>query len=124
MVRHAGFAPRIFATLPTRCLGLILRLGVRGDQWKRMEVLLEPNLAEHEALLEASDVAAYPEIESEVLLLGGSRSPGFVARGLQAPRSAIPDATVAILDGLDHLRPETHPELVGRRVQTFFASRA
>lgn len=122
MVRHAGFAPRALTTLPMWCLQPILRLGVRGHQWQQTEALLEANLAEQQALLDDSSLSGYSEIESKVLLIGGARSPDFIAHQLEALHSTIRDSTVEMLDGLDHSAPETHPDRVAEPLERFFAN--
>ncbi len=122
MVRHAGFAPRPLTALPMWCLQLILRLGVRGHQWEQTEALLEANLAEQQALLDDGSLSGYSEIESKVLLIGGARSPAFVAHQLEALHSTIRGSTVAMLDGLDHPAPEAHPDRVAETLARFFAN--
>ena len=121
MVKHAGFAPRALAAMPLAGVRLVLRAGIRGRAWQRTEALLEANLAEQEAQLDAAGITGYGEIESQTLLIGGSGSPPSVAAQLEALRRTIPAATVTILDGLDHPAPETHPVQVANCVERFFA---
>ncbi len=123
MVKHAGFAPRALAAMPLAGVRLILRAGIRGREWQRTEALLEANLAEQQAQLDAAGIAGYAEIESQTLLIGGSHSPPSVATQLDALRRAIPGSSVTILDGLDHAAPETHPAAVADCVAQFFTQR-
>ena len=121
MVKHAGFAPRALAAMPLAVVRLVLRAGIRGHEWQRTEGLLEANLAEQQAQLDAAGVAGYAEIESPTLLIGGSDSPPSVSAQLEALRRTIPATTVTILHGLDHPAPETHPAQVAHCVERFFA---
>ncbi len=123
MVKHAGFAPRALAAMPLAGVRLVLRAGIRGREWQRTQALLEANLAEQQAQLDAAGIAGYAEIESQTLLIGGSGSPPSVTAQLEALRRTIPATTVTILDGLDHPAPETHPAQVAHRVEQFFAYR-
>ena len=121
MVKHAGFAPRALAAMPLAGVRLVLRAGIRGLEWQRTEALLEANLAEQQAQLDAPGIAGYAEIESPTLLIGGSDSPPSVTAQLEALRHTIPTTTVTILDGLDHPAPATHPTQVANCVEQFFA---
>ena len=120
MVKHAGFAPRALAAMPLAGVRLVLRAGIRGREWQRTEALLEANLAEQQAQLDAAGIAGYAEIGSQTLLIGGSASPPSVAAQLEALRRTIPATTVMILDGLGHPAPETHPAQVASCVEQFF----
>jgi pimeloyl-ACP methyl ester carboxylesterase len=98
---------------------------VRGEQWRRMEPLLEASAAEHEqeARLDDGTAERYHSIQARVLLLGGGKSPAFLTAQLfPALQQVIPDATVEILDGLDHFAPdEKAPALVAERVRNFLS---
>lgn len=122
MVKHAGFAPRALAAMPLAAVRLVLRAGIRSSEWQRTEALLEANLAEHQAQLDASGTAGYTEIASQTRLIRGSKSPALVATQLEALVQTIPNATVTILDGLDHLAPETHPVPVASCIKRLFAA--
>jgi pimeloyl-ACP methyl ester carboxylesterase len=121
MVKHAGFAPRALAAMPLAGVGLVLRAGIRGREWQRTEALLEANLAEQQAQLDAPGIAGYAEIESPTLLIGGSNSPPSITAQLEGLRHTIPTTTVTILDGLEHPAPATHPTPVANCVEQFFA---
>ncbi len=121
MVKHAGFAPRTLAAMPLAGVRLVLRAGIRGLEWQRTEALLEANLAEQQAQLDAPGIAGYAEIESPTLLIGGSDTPPSVTAQLEPLRHTIPTTTVTILDGLDHPAPATHPTQVANCVDQFFA---
>jgi pimeloyl-ACP methyl ester carboxylesterase len=121
MVKHAGFAPRALAAMPLAVVRLVLRARIRGHEWQRTGALLEANLAEQQAQLDAAGIAGYAEIESPTLLIGGSNSPPSVTAQLGALRHTIPTTTVTILHGLNHPAPQTHPAQVANCIERFFA---
>jgi pimeloyl-ACP methyl ester carboxylesterase len=127
MVRHGGFAPSFLTRLPLWYVKLVLRLAIRDHRWREIEPLLESSLVEHEVVAQLDDdnLERFRSITAHVLLLGGSRSPPFLTNDLlPALASVIPDATVAILDRLDHLAPdEKAPEIVAQRALDFLSPR-
>lgn len=48
MVKGAGGAPPILERMPLWYVKLMLRLFIKEQQWRQIEPLLEPALAEHE----------------------------------------------------------------------------
>ena len=124
-VRGSGAAPGPVTRLPLWQLRAVLRLMVRGEQWRRMEPLLEASAAEHEqeARLDDGTAERYHSIQARVLLLGGGKSPAFLTAQLfPALQQVVPDATVEILDGLDHFAPDQKaPALVAERVRNFLS---
>jgi pimeloyl-ACP methyl ester carboxylesterase len=127
MVRQGGFAPSFLTRMPLWYVKLVLRLAIREPRWQQMEPLLESNLVEHElvAQLDDDDIERFRSITARVLLLGGSKSPAFLTSDLlPALASVIPDATIAILDRLDHLAPdEKAPKIVAERTLDFLSPR-
>jgi pimeloyl-ACP methyl ester carboxylesterase len=119
MVRGAGFAP--LARMPDSCVRLLLRLGIREREWKRIEPLLAAHLAEHEQLAGIDDgtVDRYRSITARVLMLGGAKSPSFITSELfDHLKRAIPMTTIELIDGLDHTAPaQKAPDLVADRVR-------
>jgi pimeloyl-ACP methyl ester carboxylesterase len=113
--------------MPLWYIKLVLRLAIRERRWQQMEPLLESNLVEHELVAQLGDdnIERFRSITARVLLLGGSKSPAFLTSDLlPALASVIPDATVAILDRLDHLAPdEKAPEIVAQRTLDFLSPR-
>lgn len=120
-VRGSGTAPGPVTGLPLSQL----RTMVRGEQWRRLEPLLEASAAEHEqeARLDDGTAERYHSIQARVLLLGGDKSPAFLTAQLfPALQQVVPDATAEILDGLDHFAPDQKaPALVAERVQNFLS---
>jgi pimeloyl-ACP methyl ester carboxylesterase len=127
MVRHGGFAPSFLTRMPLWYVKLVLRLAIRERRWQQIEALLESNLVEHELLAQHDhdNIERFRSITARVLLLGGSNSPAFLTSDLlPALASVIPDATIAILDQLDHLAPdEKAPEIVAQRTLDFLSPR-
>lgn len=125
MAQGAGFAPRATSKMPLWCLRAALRVAIPGRQWQRMEPLLQTNLAEHQQVLRLDGTATrYAAISSQVLLLGGSKSPAFITtQALQTLNRIIAHSAIDILDGLGHTAPdEKAPEFVAERVNRFFRS--
>jgi pimeloyl-ACP methyl ester carboxylesterase len=118
-----AFGPGPMARLPRWYMRAVLRCVIRKRRWEeRYEPLLAANLAEHEQVAACDDhVTSYGAITARLLLLGGSRSPAIMTTlPLQRLQQTVPDATLDIIDGLDHLAPdEKAPEIVARRVLGF-----
>ncbi len=129
--RRGAFAAMVKAghsrlgRLPDWYVRLILRAVVRGARWRKMEPLLEANLAEHEQVARVDDgtVERFRQITARVLLLGGSKSPPALTTSLFTElRSVIPDCTAEIIDGLDHFAPDQNaPELIADRVRSLWS---
>ena len=126
MVRRMGFAPKPLSKMPLWYVKAILRVVMRGPEWRRMEPLLESNLAEHEevARLDDGTVDRYRSIAARVLILGGQKSPAFTTtKPFNLLHESIADSTVEILDGFDHNAPDDKaPQVVGKKVRDFLCS--
>ena len=126
MVRRMGFAPKPLSKMPLWYVKAILRVVMRGPEWRRMEPLLESNLAEHEevARLDDGTVDRYRSIAARVLILGGQKSPAFTTtKPFNLLHESIADSTVEILDGFDHNAPDDKaPQVVGEKVRDFLCS--
>jgi pimeloyl-ACP methyl ester carboxylesterase len=115
MVKHAGFAPKALSAMPLAYVRAVLRLAIRSERWSRMDPLLEANLGEHriQAALDTSDASRFATITARTVLMGGTRSPEFISRGLLTELAqVIPDANVKVLPGLGHPAPEDNPEKI------------
>ena len=66
----------------------------------------------------------FREVPAEVLLLGGSRSPAYLKRSLDALASVLPAAPRLDLAGVGHVAPDNsgRPLLVAEQLATFFTS--
>ncbi|HYZ30614.1 MAG TPA: alpha/beta hydrolase [Thermoleophilaceae bacterium] len=128
MVRGAGGAPPALERMPLWYVRLVLRLFIRGEQWRDIEPLLEAGLAEHEQVLAASDkdVYRYRAITARVVLLAGGKSRARYTEALSTRLAAvIPNSVSELIEGLDHLAPsEKAPDLVAERVRRQLASGA
>ena len=123
-VQQSGHAPSVVTRLPLWYLSVVMRLVVRGQQWQRFLPLLDANIVEHAQVAACdTDVDRYAGVGGSVLLLGGSRSPGFAAAALlDRLHNVIPQSTVEIIDGLDHNAPdEKAPDAVATYVSRFLA---
>ncbi len=119
MVKHNGFAPPPLAVMPLWCTRVMLRLAIRGREWDPMNRLLEANLVEHriEAALDRPDVERFSTITARTVLMGGTKSPAFISQQLVTELAAvIPNATVAILAGLDHLAAQQQPSQIATTI--------
>ncbi len=120
VVRGAGGAPPIMERLPVWYVKLLLRVFIRGAEWRRTDSLLEVALAEHEQVAAVDDGTAkrFGAITARTLLLGGGKSrPRYTTALFDQLAAAIPNAVVELLPGLDHVGPEKAPELVARRLR-------
>jgi len=121
-VRGAGHGGAL-TRLPTWYVRRILRLAVRGSRWAAMEPLLQANLVEHREVARRDGLDSYATVSARVLLLAGSRSPRRQTRALQQLERRLPQASLEIMRGLDHLAPdEKAPHQVAARVATEFAA--
>jgi pimeloyl-ACP methyl ester carboxylesterase len=121
MVKHAGFAPRALEVMPLWYIRAVLRLAIRSRRWATMEPLLEANLGEHrvQADLDAPTPERFSTITAHTVLMGGTRSPDFISRGLLNELAhVIPGATVHLLPDLGHLAPEEQPEPIAAAMLT------
>jgi pimeloyl-ACP methyl ester carboxylesterase len=119
MVKHNGFAPRPLAVMPLWYIRPVLRLAIRPGQWASMDRLLEANLVEHrvEAALDASSAERFSTITARTVLMGGTKSPTVISQQLVTELTeVIPNATAAILPGLDHLAPQHQPSQIATAI--------
>ena len=126
MVMGAGFAPTLIAKLPLWCVSVLMRLAIPRIRWREMEPLLPAHAREHEQVVRLDGAAdRYSSVPSQVLLLGGARSPPAIARrSLDRLHEVIHDSTLELLDGLGHDAPsERAPQVVGERVRRWLQHR-
>jgi pimeloyl-ACP methyl ester carboxylesterase len=122
-VRGSGHAPPIVSRLPLRYLDLVLRIAIDQERWRRMDALLEANLAEHEEVRRLDNtVSTYDRIPARVLLLGGGKSPASSRVALEALHHVLPHAHLELIDGVAHNAPdEAAPQRVAERAGRFLA---
>jgi pimeloyl-ACP methyl ester carboxylesterase len=59
----------------------------------------------------------FSTITARTVLMGGTRSPDFISRGLLTELAqVIPDAIVTVLPELGHLAPEEQPEKIAAAI--------
>jgi pimeloyl-ACP methyl ester carboxylesterase len=64
----------------------------------------------------------YKSVKADVLLLGGSKSPGYLLNVLQKLQTILPRVKSVVFDGLDHLGSDNSgkPEVVAAELKLFF----
>jgi pimeloyl-ACP methyl ester carboxylesterase len=76
-------------------------------------------------------IAKFKDVRQPVLLLGGSKSPSFLTRGLDQLAQIIPDATRVEIPGADHAaawnvdrrrNPHGNPTAVAEVLKTYFTT--
>ena len=72
-------------------------------------------------------VADFAAVTAQVLLLGGSRSPGYLRTALDALQRVLPDAQRTEFAGLDHSASGNtdrrgKPAVVAKRLRTFLTA--
>jgi pimeloyl-ACP methyl ester carboxylesterase len=108
-MKAGGFAPAALRLLPDRVLAWLVGLGLRREA-KQPPTAYTPmselahSLRNDFALVEevAGRVDDLADVEHPVLLMGGSRSPGSLRRGLALAATTLPHATTVQLAGLGH----------------------
>jgi pimeloyl-ACP methyl ester carboxylesterase len=121
MVKHAGFAPWPLSLMPLWYVRAVLGIAIRSRRWATIDPLLQANLGEHriQAALDAPNADRFSTITARTVLMGGTRSPDFISRGLLTELAdVIPDAIVAVLPGLGHLAPEDRPDEIASAILT------
>lgn len=69
-----------------------------------------------------SDGSAFAAVEAEVLLIGGTRSPGYLTGVLEPLSRIIPNATRLMLDDADHNAPdESAPSRIAEHLRPMLA---
>lgn len=69
----------------------------------------------------ADAVQDYSAIGADVLLLGGSKSPAYLARSLDALQAALSNPRRITLSGLDHQAPVDKPDKIAPILREFFS---
>jgi len=125
--------PAFFRALPKALTAALIRVGM-AQEAKRSPGPY-PTMAELATTLHADFAIVtalsgrfedYGSIRAEVLLMGGSRSPAFLGRALDALERVLPEARRVELQGLDHAASwnsdlRGHPEPVAAELRRFFA---
>lgn len=121
-VQGAGHTP--LSKMPKWFAGFILRMMIRGDHWQEIDEMLVTNLNEHKEIKKLSGTYShYKEINSNILLMAGEKSPEFVHTTNQLLANTIANTQCQTLPGLSHLSPENKeaPETVANEIIRFLA---
>ncbi|HEX7161078.1 MAG TPA: alpha/beta hydrolase, partial [Trebonia sp.] len=72
----------------------------------------------------ADTTADYAALRARVLLLGGTRSPGYLGTALRELAAVIPASQVVTLPGLGHMAPKNggRPQTVARALLDFYTA--
>jgi len=132
-MRGAEMGPGWFRALPKALTARLAMMGMAQEAKKAagpyptMRELSSTLHAEFAIVTESSGrIDDYRSIRSEVLLMGGSKSPVFLKRALADLARVLPGARRVELAGSDHAASwnsdvRGHPEPVARELRRFFA---
>ena len=115
-----------FITAPL--LNLAIRAetrNVEGDDVSLKDLILTIRYDAQTVLQSTGLIEKAKELHANVLLLGGSKSPGYLKAALDALQAAIPQVTRVILRGVGHLAADNggRPRLVAQELKTFLLNR-
>jgi pimeloyl-ACP methyl ester carboxylesterase len=117
-----GLAPRrLPAPLLTLVLWMLIHSGTEGRQMRELMHTTPPEVAQIAAL--DSDGTGYATVLARTLLLGGTKSPGYLTRVLPVLEQIVPRATSELLPGLGHNAPDLDaPQRIAERLVEFFGA--
>lgn len=120
-VMGIGTAPK----MPNWIFKYILKIVIKKKEWDTIIPLLPSNLIEHQEVARLNDTFEnYKNINADVLLMSGSKSPKFTFELPKVLESVLPNSKAHIFNGLDHFGPDkTGPKEVAKLIHTFFASK-
>ena len=73
----------------------------------------------HASLCDATPLSAFSTMTMPVLLMSGACSPLSGQAPAALLSTTIPDARLEIFEGLGHMAPLTHPEIINARIERF-----
>jgi pimeloyl-ACP methyl ester carboxylesterase len=121
-LRRTGLTPFPAATprFVYLALSALMVSGKHGAEMRNLMPLTPPELAE--VVRHDSDGSDYAQVTATTLLLGGTRSPGYLTGVLDPLARIMPNASVGLLEGADHNAPdENSPLIVAEHLAAFFA---
>lgn len=111
-----------FITAPLLNFGIRLDAkNVRGDDVS-LKVLIQTMRYDPQAVMQSTGlIEMAKQLRTNVLLLGGSKSPGYLKATLDALQAALPQVTRVKLEGVGHLAADNggRPRLVARELKKF-----
>jgi pimeloyl-ACP methyl ester carboxylesterase len=127
-LKGTGIEP-MFARLPRFALAPFLAIGLRARTTSTDEVAIADLIpTQHFDMRIVQDMAdtapEYALLQARVLLLGGTKSPGYLSAALGELTAVLPHAKRLTLHGLTHEGPEDdgHPLVVAQALRDFFAT--
>lgn len=133
-MKAAQLGPGLFNVIPNRILEPLTRMMLAQEEKKGTGPYpsmreLAPTLEYDFRVVEEMDgtLPRFRAIQAEVLLLGGSKSPAYLTRALDALEMVLPHVRRVELAGLDHSAAwnkdrRGRPERVAEELRKFFAA--
>lgn len=132
-MRAAQMGPQIFKFIPRRLLEVLVNMAMKGEDKKEkgdyvsMRALAPTLRYDFQLVAEMSEtLESFTAIRTEVLLLGGSKSPDYLKTSVDGLEQVLQHATRVEFSGLDHAASWNtdrggHPESVAQELRRFFA---
>ena len=119
LVRGLGIAPEI-DRVPDWLLKGLLRLRYVGAKRYRLAALL-PSVPAEVRAINSYDPQDFAEIDTDVLLMSGQRSPQFLQNAFDHYVTLLPDCRVQRFPKLDHGGPNRAPNIVAEALRDFMS---
>lgn len=94
---------------------------VKGDDVSLKDLILTMRYDSQAVVQSTGSIERAKELRANVLLLGGSKSPGYLKAALDALQATLPQATRVKLEGVGHLSADNggRPRLVAQELKKF-----
>ena len=131
-MQGAQMGPPIFRLMPRRLLELLVNMAMKSEEKKSsdgyvtMRVLAPTLHYDFQLVVEMSgNLERFKGVRSEVLLLGGGKSPAYLKAAVDALEKVLPHVTRTGFPGLDHAASWNtdrggRPEPVAQELRRFF----
>ena len=131
-MKAAKLAPPVFNLMPRWLLELLVAMGMKSEDKKPkggyipLRTLAPTLHNDFRLVVEMNDkLESFKDIQAEVLLLGGSKSPAFLKAALDALNEVLPQAKRVEFSGLNHAASWNNdrggrPEPVAQELRRFF----
>jgi pimeloyl-ACP methyl ester carboxylesterase len=128
ITKSEGHPPGAFYKLPDFIMKIIFKLILTEDEImvKGDDVTIEdlmPTLKFDVQLVNETEgkLADFEDVNAQVLLMGGSKSPLFLKNSLETLNKLLPHVKYTELDGLDHDSAQNYgkPEIIAQEIKNF-----